>query len=137
MKRISLAVALVSLVSALPRDVAGAEAPADRVVVMYFHRTVRCPTCQMMGTYSEEAVKQGFAEQVGKGTVEFHYVDFQNAQNAALAQGYKVAGPALIVVQISEGKAKQYKDLKEIWVKVRDKPAFLQFVRENVQAFVK
>ena len=38
--------------------------PADRVVVMYFHRTQRCPTCLRMGSYSEEAVVNGFAKEI-------------------------------------------------------------------------
>ena len=43
--------------------------PADRVVVMYFHRTVRCPTCRRMGSYSEEAVVEGFASRSSKAPV--------------------------------------------------------------------
>ena len=48
-----------------------AKRPADRVVVMYFHRTQRCPTCLTMGSYSEEAIKKGLAKQVKDGSVEF------------------------------------------------------------------
>ena len=111
--------------------------PADRVVAMYFHRTQRCPTCLKMGSYSEEAVKKGFAKQVKEGSVEFHYVDFQNKKNAALTKGYKVSGPALIVAKIKENKVKEYKNLKDIWTKVREKPEFLKYVRENVEAYLK
>jgi hypothetical protein len=90
-----------------------------------------------MGSYSEEAVKKGFAKQVKKGSVEFHYVDFQNKKNAALTKGYKVKGPALVVAKIKEKKVKEYKDLKDIWMKVREKPEFIKYVRENVAAYLK
>ena len=112
-------------------------APADRVVAMYFHRTQRCPTCLKMGSYSEEAVKKGFAKQVKEGSVEFHYVDFQDKKNAALTKGYKISGPALIVAKVKENKVKEYKNLKDIWTKVREKPEFLKYVRENVEAYLK
>ena len=85
--------------------------PADRVVVMYFHRTKRCPTCLRMGSYSEEAVVKGFAKHIKNGTVEFHYVDFQNKKNAALAKGYKVGGPSLIVANIVKNKVAAAKNL--------------------------
>ena len=75
------------LASMLPQAVVAADAPADRVVVMYFHRTQRCPTCLKMGSYSEEAVKSGFAKQIKDGKVEFHYIDFQDEKNAALHEG--------------------------------------------------
>jgi len=55
--------------------------PADRVVVMYFHRTQRCPTCRKMGGYSEEAVKTGFAKLMKQGKVEFHFINFQDEKN--------------------------------------------------------
>lgn len=81
--------------------------PADRVVVMYFHRTQRCPTCLRMGSYSEEAVKTGFAREIKAREVEFHYVDFQDERNAALTKGYKVGGPTLIVVKVVKNKVVQ------------------------------
>jgi hypothetical protein len=114
-----------------------AKPPADRVVAMYFHRTQRCPTCLKMGSYSEEAIKQGLAKQLKEGSVEFHFVDFQNKKNAALTKGYKISGPALIVAKVEANKVKEFKDLKDIWTKVQEKPEFLTYVRENVEAYLK
>jgi hypothetical protein len=114
-----------------------AVAPANRVVVMYFHRTVRCPTCKRMGGYTEEAVLKGFPKQIKDGTVEFHFVDFQKEENAALTKGYKVGGPTLIVAQVVGNKVKEFKNLKEMWEKNSDKEAFLKYVRENVVAYQK
>jgi thiol-disulfide isomerase/thioredoxin len=113
-----------------------ADPPADRVVAMYFHRTERCPTCKMMGSYAEEAVKSGFASQLKKGTVEFRYIDFQQPKNANLAKAYKVTGPALIVAKVADNKVSKYNDLKEIWVKVREKTQFIKYVQDNVRAYV-
>jgi hypothetical protein len=110
---------------------------ADRVVVMYFHRTQRCPTCKRMGSYTEEAVLKGFPEEIKDGTVEFHFVDFQNEENAALTEGYKVSGPTLIVAKVVGNKVKEHKNLKEMWAKNADKDAFLKYVRENVTAYQK
>jgi hypothetical protein len=111
--------------------------PADRVVVMYFHRTQRCPTCLRMGSYSEEAVVEGFAKQIKVGTVEFHYIDFQDEKNAKLTEGYKVGGPTLIVAQVIGNKVKVYKNLTEIWAKNGDKDDFLKYVRANIAAYQK
>ena len=125
------------LASMLPKAVAATDTPADRVVVMYFHRTQRCPTCLRMGSYSEEAVVKGFAKQIKDGKVEFHYIDFQDENNAALTNGYKVAGPTLIVARVVGNKIKEYKNLTEIWAKNRDKDVFLKYVRDNVAAYQK
>ncbi len=113
-----------------------ADPPADRVVVMYFHRTERCPTCLKMGSYAEEAVNKGFAEQVQSGSVAFHYIDFQDRKNAAFAKAYKVSGPALVIVKVADNKVEQYKNLQDIWGKVREKPEFLKYVQTNIQEYL-
>jgi len=138
MKRFAIAaLAVASLAVTLASTARAADPPADRVVAMYFHRTQRCPTCLKMGSYSEEAVKEGFAKQVEEGSIEFHYIDFQDKKNAALAKGYKVSGPALIVATVKGNKVQEYKDLKEIWAKVREKPEFIEYVRGGVENYLK
>ena len=123
------------LASMLSQAVLAAEASTDRVVVIYFHRTHRCPTCLRMGSYSEEAIVKGFAKQIKNGTVEFRYVDFQDEKTAALTNGFKVGGPTLIVAHVVGNKVKEAKNLTEIWMKVRDKDVFLNYVRDNVAAY--
>jgi len=138
MKRIAIATLTAAVLASVCVPAAwSAEKPSDRVVVMYFHRTQRCPTCQKMGSYSKEAVKQGLAELVDNGAVEFHYIDFQQPANIRFAEAYKVEGPALIVAKIVNGKVQEYKNLEEIWMKVREKPAFIEYVQGGVQAYLK
>ena len=114
-----------------------ADPPTDRVVVMYFHRTQRCPTCRKMGSYSEEAVQTGLAQQIKEGNVEFHFIDFQDKKNAALTKAYKVSGPSLVVAKVAGGKVAKFKSLTEIWAKVGDKAAFVEYVQSNVQEYLK
>ena len=138
MKRLASVAIVVACVAATYASTAvAADRPADRVVAMYFHRTQRCPTCLKMGSYTEEAIKTGLAAQLEKGSVELHFIDFQNKKNAALTKGYKITGPALIVAKVEANKVKKYKDLKDIWTKVREKSQFIEYVDENVQAYMK
>jgi hypothetical protein len=110
---------------------------ADRIVVMYFHRTVRCPTCRKMGGYAEEAVKKGFAKQIKAGKVEFHFIDFQDKENEALTKGYQVSGPTLIVARVAKNKVQEHKSLTEMWDKVGDKDDFVKYVQDNVKSYQK
>lgn len=111
--------------------------PADRIVVMYFHRTQRCPTCLKMGGYTEEAVKTGFAQELKDGKVEFHSVDFQDKKNEAITKGYDVSGPTLIVAKVVDNKVADRKNLKEMWTKAGSKDAFTAYVQSNVKAYQK
>jgi len=138
MRRIALVVivlvAVACLATVFPGPASAADRPANRVVAMYFHRTERCPTCLKMGSYAEEAVKTGFVPGLKDGTVEFYYIDFQDPKNAKLTQAYGVSGPSLIVAKVVDHKVKQLQNLKEIWTKVADKPAFLKYVQDQIAA---
>jgi thiol-disulfide isomerase/thioredoxin len=128
----------VAVAALAATDVSSAvDTPKDRTVAMYFHRTERCPTCKKMGAYSEETVKEAFADQLKDGTVEFHMIDFQDPKNARLAKGYKVEGPALIVAKIVDNRVVEYKDLEGIWDRVTDKAKFSEYVEENIAAYQK
>jgi thiol-disulfide isomerase/thioredoxin len=120
-----------------PAADAKADAKKDRVVVMYFHRTQRCPTCLKMGAYTEEAVKTGFAREIKERKVAFHYIDFQDEKNAAYTKAYGITGPTLIVAKASGAKASEYKNLEEMWTKVREKPDFVEYVQANVRSYLK
>ena len=135
--RITACVLVMTTIAVLESAGAAGDRPADRVVVMYFHRTERCPTCKKMGAYAQEAIKQKYAGEMKKGTVEFHFVDFENKRNAKLVKGYKVEDPALIVSKIVANKVKEFKNLEDIWTKVQKKPEYLQYVQENVAAYQK
>lgn len=125
------------LASMFPHQAPAADAPSDRVIVMYFHRTERCPTCLKMGSYSEEAVKTGFAKQLKDGTVGFYYLDYQDKKNARFAKAYDVDSPTLIVGKVVDNKVVKFSNLKEIWTKVRDKKAFFKYVQDAVTGYLK
>ena len=138
MKRIAaetlLALTAMFVVTLVTSAAQAADAPKDRVIAMYFHRTERCPTCQKMGSYSEEAVRAAFADEIKAGRVAFHFIDFEAEKNARYTKAYNISGPALIVAKISNNKVASYRNLEDIWDKVGDKPAFLRYVQESVKA---
>lgn len=135
MKSISsfaLAVLTIALFAAGPA-VAG-DAPADRVMALYFHRTERCPSCQQIGGYTQEAIETGFVEEMKRGVVAFRFIDFQDEKNARFTNAYRITEPALVVLKISGGKVISYRNLEEIWDKLDDRAAFFLYVQENVRA---
>ena len=138
MRRIVTAIAGLAFVAIfasvlVPAVQADDAPPPDRVVVMYFHRTQRCPTCLKMGGYTEEAVKTGFAQELKERKVELHSIDFQDKKNEVLTKGYQVSGPTLIVARVVDNKVAARKNLKEMWAKAGSKDAFIAYVQSNVR----
>ena len=106
-----------------------------RVAVCYFHRTKRCPTCIKIGTLVEKAIDKSFSKSCKKAAVELHLIDFQAEKNKAYAKSYNVKGPTLIILDIRDGKVKQWKTLPKIWTLVGKETEFKKYVQDEARAY--
>ena len=90
-----------------------------------------------MGSYTEEAVKNGFSKLIKRGKVEFYFIDFQDKKNEKIAAGYQVQGPTLIVAKVAKNKVVKFVNLEEMWTKVGNKEDFIAYVQDNVKSALK
>ena len=137
--RIVVCLSLVTTFSAVLSSAAAntpAKTPRHRVVAMYFHRTHRCPTCQKIGAYAEEAVKSGFVEELKQRRAAFHLIDFQDRKNAEFVDGYQIKGPTLILADVKDGKVVAWKRMPKVWSLVGKKDEFLKYVRGGVRKYL-
>jgi thiol-disulfide isomerase/thioredoxin len=111
-------------------------APSHQVVACYFHRTNRCPTCQKISSYIEEAVEAGFADEIKAGTVKVKMVDFQDAKNKKLTAAYKITGPTLVLMDIHDGKVKAWKPGPKVWSLVGKKTDFFEYVQQELKSYL-
>ncbi len=72
-------------------------AQADRVEVVYFHRTQRCETCLWSGQAARWTVSTYFADELSSGKVTFQEVDVQKPENAPLANRFRATGSSLFL----------------------------------------
>ena len=111
-------------------------APSHQVVACYFHRTNRCPTCKKIGSYIEEAVEAGFADEIKAGTVKVKMVDFQDAKNQKLTEAYKITGPTLVLMDVHDGKVKAWKPSPKVWSLVSKKNDFFKYVQQELKSYL-
>lgn len=112
------------------------EPPPRRVVAIYFHRTVRCPTCKRVGAMSEEAVVKGFAKQVKSRAAEFRYIDFQDEKNAAIVKQYKITGPALVLTNVFDNHVVRWEPLPKAWQLFAKPDEFRAYVQSAVTRYL-
>ena len=139
--RFLIAMFAAATLSAHPDRLARADdsaeaAPSHQVVACYFHRTNRCPTCKKIGSYIEEAVEAGFADEIKAGTVKVKMVDFQDAKNKKLTEAYKITGPTLVLMDIHDGKVKAWKPSPKVWSLVGKKTDFFAYVQQELKSYL-
>lgn len=108
--------------------------PTRRVVATYFHRTVRCPTCQKVGSSLEQAIKKGFARELSDGRLEWRMMDFQDPRNAALVSAFGITGPAFVIMDVDGGRVIGWKPAPKAWGLVGDEAAFSRYVEAEVRS---
>jgi hypothetical protein len=147
--------ALLSSAALLALSIAGAACAAERpvqakggavkpsaaagktakTVVYYFHGTSRCMTCRTIEAYAEEAVKAAFASELASGATLWQPTNVDEPANAHFVKDYQLFTRSLVVVDAANPK--RFKNLDRVWQLVRDKPAFLKYVQDEVRAFGK
>jgi len=79
-------------------------AGAERVDVVYFHRTERCASCQWAGDTTQKTVEANFQAELASGRVTFREIDVQKPENSALTRQYRAAGSSLFLNYVKDGR---------------------------------
>ena len=109
----------------------------SKVIAYYFHGTFRCATRQTIEKYSKEAIDHYFANELKNGKLEFKSLNVEEAENRHYIQDYQLFSKALVISLIKNGKEKSWKNLVDVWTHVRDKDKFFQYVKDEVEKFLK
>ena len=120
-----------------PSPRTGMKAHNSRVIAYYFHGTFRCTTCRTIEEYSHDAIQTYFAKELGNGRLEFRPVNVEEPGNKHYIQDYRLVSKSLVLSLVSDGKETKWKNLADVWKLVRDKEKFYQYVKDEVEIYVK
>jgi hypothetical protein len=107
------------------------------VIAYYFHGTFRCTTCRSIEKYSKEALEKYFANELKSGTLEFRPLNVEEPENRHFIQDYQLFSKSLVLSLVTDGKETKSKNLTDIWTLVNDKEKFFQYVKDEVEKFLK
>lgn len=105
------------------------------LVVYYLHGNYRCATCQKLEAYTSESLQQSFADEIRGGAIDFQSVNFDEPENDHLRQKYGLHSQSVVLSLQTGGAESRWKNLDRIWQLVRDKDAFLAYIRDEVRSF--
>ena len=109
---------------------------SSKVIAYYFHSTRRCYSCKKIEAYTEEAIKEGFKEQLTGGELEFYSINIDEKQNRHYVKDYQLYTKSLIVSKSENGKEAEWKNLTKIWQFYRSKEKFFKYVQDEIKAYL-
>jgi len=112
------------------------DAPRHKIVAYYFHGNVRCPTCLNIEQFTDEALKTYFADDLANGGLQWQVINREVPPNEHFIQDYQLFSQALIIVDSIPGQPAEWKNLEAIWDYAHDKPAFMEYVRTEVDQYL-
>ncbi len=137
-KFLGLAIAITLVVggASLGIQKVSAQSPSHQVVAYYFHTNTRCDTCRKIEAYSHEAIEEGFRAELKDGTLELRVVNYEEPANRHFIKDYQLVSKSLILVNMVDGKQTEWTNLKLVWELVKNKKAFLNYVRGEVSNYL-
>ena len=110
---------------------------SGEVVAYYFHGSFRCPTCRNLEQYAKEAIENNFKKELAEGSLIFKAVNVEEKGNEHFVKQYELYTKSLVISLVKEGKEVKYKNLDKIWEYVRDKTKYMDYVKSEVNYFLK
>jgi len=109
---------------------------ADRVEVVYFHRTQRCGGC----IYAEDGIRYTvetyFKDELARGKVTFEVLNVEDKENATIVKKYGAFTSSLFINTIKDG-TDHIEEVKEIWFLLGNDEAFVKAVRSEIEKSLK
>jgi len=112
-------------------------AKKPKIIAYYLHATHRCWTCLAMEQYSKEAIELYFAKELKNGKLEFRVINYDEPENRHYLDDYELYTKSLIISLYDGDTQLKWKNLKDIWTHVRDKEAFYQYVKSEINQLLK
>lgn len=119
-------------------DVEGgvAKPKADKIEIMYFHATARCPSCIALEEYVKETVDEFFQEEIASGKINFQEINVDLSENKDLSLKFKAVGSSLKINEIYGGADHIEEDVR-VWRYLSDKDSFKNYLKNRIESRLK
>ena len=106
------------------------------VEVYYFHTSMRCPSCHKIQQYTEEALQEGFPEELKSGELKYQVINIEEPGNKHYVEDYGLYTKSVVLSLQKEGKEVEFKNLDKIWQLLGNKNKFVSYVQSETKSFV-
>lgn len=106
----------------------------DRVVVTYYHGTLRCHTCLEIERLSRNTLAERFAERLKREELEWRTVDYDLPKNAAALERYNLSSPSLVISRFRDSREIDWRVAEGTWREIKISPgALMDYVEREVR----
>jgi hypothetical protein len=106
--------------------------PADRVDVVYFHRTQRCYSCRYMEDAARRTVETYFADELASGKVTFQVFNVEEEKNADIVEKYQASYLSLYINTVKDG-TDHIELVTDVYPLIGNDEAFVETLKSKIE----
>ena len=106
------------------------------IVVYYFHRTIRCPSCLLLEEITRETIAFRFDRELENGDIKFEIVNVDEEENEHYVEHYDLSVQTIVVSKIENGQEKQWKKLDKVWSFLHDEGRTFEYIQEEIISYL-
>ena len=118
--------------SGTPPPSSNSTGAADRVDVVYFHRTQRCYSCRYMEDAARYTVETYFADELASGKVTFQVFNVEEQANAAIVEKYQSSYLSLYINTVKDG-ADHIELVTDVYPLIGKDEAFAETLKSKIE----
>jgi len=111
--------------------------PNNFVAVYYFHSNFRCVNCHNLEQYTKEAVEKYFKDDLAYGRIVFKVINVETEGNEHFINDYQLYTKSVVLSLVKNGKEIKFDNLTKVWEYLRNKEAFHQYIKSEVEKYIK
>jgi hypothetical protein len=105
---------------------------ADRVDVVYFHRTQRCYSCTYMEDAARYTVETYFADELASGKVTFQVFNVEDEQNADIVEKYQASYLSLYINTVKD-ETDHIELVTDLYTLIGNDEAFVETLKSKIE----
>ena len=109
--------------------------PDKKLIVYYFHRTVRCPSCLLLEDLTRHAVRSGFGPQIKTGQIELKVINIDKPDNSSFEKHYHLQFQSVVLSEVVNGDEIRWKNLASIWDYLHEEDKFFDYIQKEIHLF--
>ncbi len=113
------------------------QAQNSAVVVYYFHRTIRCPSCTLLEEITHETVEFGFGKEMDSGRICMTVINLDEKANEHFVNDYNLSAQSVVVSEVKNGKEQRWKNLDQVWTLIGDEGQLREYIQKEIKGYLK
>jgi len=106
-------------------------------LIYYFHTTGRCYSCKLIESYTIDVLNYNFKDELENNILIWRSSNLDEAKNKHYIDLFKLYSKSIVLAKYENGNLINYLNLEKVWQLLRDEKAFKEYIKSEINNFIR